>query len=99
MDLNLINFAFSKVLLIYKASHDDTKILLKRLAYRLMPPRFDYQRKQGFSIPLGDWLKSGPFRDLFWETLNSNDCIFDRRTVTFLKGQDLGFVTLRESFH
>jgi asparagine synthase (glutamine-hydrolysing) len=60
-----------------------------QLTRRSLPPEFDRKRKQGFSIPLAEWLKAGPFRDLFWDTLTSSECLFDSVTVRgLLKGQD-----------
>jgi len=91
LDHRLIEFAFGKVPSHLKATPDDKKILLKRLTARLLPLGFDQQRKQGFSIPLAAWLKTGPFRDIFYEVLLDTDCIFDRCTVLrLLKGQELG---------
>jgi asparagine synthase (glutamine-hydrolysing) len=91
LDHRLIEFAFSKVPTKLKATETDKKILLKRLAARLLPPEFDKQRKQGFSIPMADWLKAGPFRELFWDALSSADCLFDAATVRSLqRGQDQG---------
>jgi asparagine synthase (glutamine-hydrolysing) len=92
LDLRVIEFAFGKVPAHLKATERGKKILLKRLAGRVLPPDFNRQRKQGFSIPLADWLKVGPFRDLFWDTLNSDNTVFDASTVrSLLKGQDRGF--------
>ena len=92
LDYRLIEFAFGRVPSYLKATVNEKKILLKRLAARVLPPKFDMQRKQGFSIPLAQWLKAGPFRELFWDTLSSPDSLFDRRTVQrLLKGQDHGF--------
>ncbi len=92
LDSTLLDFAFRKVPSRLKATKYDKKIILKRLADRLLPPEFDTRRKQGFSIPLADWLKSGPFRDLFWDTLSSIDCVFDARTIrSLLRAQDAGF--------
>lgn len=92
LDYRLIEFAFGRVPSHLKATANDKKILLKRLASRVLPKEFDKQRKQGFSIPLAEWLKVGPFRDLFWDTLSRPDCLFDARTVLqLLKGQELGF--------
>lgn len=89
LDYRLIEFAFGRVPSHLKATVSNRKILLKRLAARVLPQEFDRQRKQGFSIPLAEWLKSGPFRDLFWDTLAAPGCLFDRRTVQWLlKGQD-----------
>jgi len=74
-----------------KATSSAKKILLKRLAAKVLPPEFDRQRKQGFSIPLAEWLKRGPFRELFWSVLTDQDCLFDSKAVAgLLKGQDAG---------
>jgi asparagine synthase (glutamine-hydrolysing) len=91
LDYRLIEFAFGKVPSRLKATTADRKILLKRLAAKVLPPSFDLKRKQGFSIPLADWLKQGPFRDLFWSTLTKPDSLFDRKAVkSLLDGQDAG---------
>jgi asparagine synthase (glutamine-hydrolysing) len=91
LDYRLIEFAFGKVPSRLKATSMEKKIMLKRLAARLLPPEFDQQRKQGFSIPMNEWLKKGSFRDLFWDVLKSDDCFFDRKTVdSLLVGQDRG---------
>src|SRR5262249_36778759 len=39
-----------------RATGTERKVLLRRVAARLLPPRFDLRRKQGFSIPLAAWL-------------------------------------------
>lgn len=91
LDYRLIEFAFRKVPSHLKATVDDKKILLKRLTARLLPPEFDRQRKQGFSIPLAEWLKCGAFRELFYDVLRDPQCIFDSRVVdSLLYGQDRG---------
>jgi asparagine synthase (glutamine-hydrolysing) len=91
LDYRLIEFAFSKVPSHLKATQQEKKILLKRLTTRLLPPEFDRQRKQGFSIPLAEWLRAGPFRELFHQVLLDEQCLFDRNTVLgLLKSQDLG---------
>jgi asparagine synthase (glutamine-hydrolysing) len=91
LDYRLIEFAFAKVPSRLKATPTDKKILLKRLTSRLLPPEFDQHRKQGFSIPLGDWLKDGKFRKLFREVLLDSQCSFDADTVGgLLRGQDKG---------
>jgi asparagine synthase (glutamine-hydrolysing) len=91
LDLRLIEFAFGKVPSQKKVTGGSKKILLKRLTERLLPPEFDRQRKQGFSIPLKDWLKRGPFRALFYDVLNDPHCSFDAAEVSaLLRGQDNG---------
>jgi asparagine synthase (glutamine-hydrolysing) len=91
LDHRLIEFAFGKVPSHLKATESEKKILLKRLTERVLPTEFDRQRKQGFSIPLGKWLKGGPFRALFNEVLRDPECSFDAGTVnSLLRGQDRG---------
>lgn len=91
LDRELIEFAFGCVPSQLKVSRGHKKILLKKLAARVLPAKFDRRRKQGFSIPLGDWLSYGPFRDLFYDVLLNPNCLFDRPTVrSLLKGQDKG---------
>jgi len=91
LDYRLIEFAFGKVPSCLKATTQEKKILLKRLTSRVLPPEFDRQRKQGFSIPLADWLKAGAFRELFHNVLLDSQSVFDQRTVRgLLEGQDRG---------
>lgn len=91
LDHRVIEFAFGRVPSVLKATVADRKILLKRLASRLLPPAFDRQRKQGFSIPMAEWLRAGPFRDLFHDVLLDSGGSFEKRTVQgLLDGQDRG---------
>lgn len=91
LDYRVIEFAFGKVPSHLKATAKDKKILLKRLTACVLPPEFDRQRKQGFSIPLAEWLKGGAFRALFHEVLRDPKCSFDAGTVgSLLGGQDRG---------
>ena len=91
LDRRVLEFAFGKVPSHLKATNQNKKILLKSLARRILPENFNENRKQGFSIPISDWLKSGPFRDLFWDTLTSSNCQLDQRIIReLLKGQDKG---------
>lgn len=91
LDYRLIEFAFGKVPSQLKSTQTEKKIFLKRLTTRLLPPSFDRQRKQGFSIPLDAWLKGGAFRELFDEVLRDSQCCFDAATVNgLLHGQDQG---------
>jgi asparagine synthase (glutamine-hydrolysing) len=93
LDYRVIEFAFGKVPSHLRATMHDKKILLKRLTARVLPPDFDRQRKQGFSIPLGEWLKGGAFRAMFQEVLLDKDASwFDRSFVEgLLKGFDKGY--------
>jgi asparagine synthase (glutamine-hydrolysing) len=89
LDYRIIEFAFGRVPSSLKANAAERKKILKRLAAKLLPPQFDRQRKQGFSIPLAEWLRGGPWRDLFCEVLFNSNSLFDRRAVgNLLRGQD-----------
>lgn len=91
LDVRLIEFAFRRVPTHLKATPTNKKILLKALAARVLPATFDRHRKQGFSIPMAQWLRAGPMRELYWQVLTDPDCFFDRRTVaSLLTGQDRG---------
>ena len=91
LDHRVIDLAFARVPSRLKATTIGKKILLKRLCARVLPPTFDFGRKQGFSIPIADWLRRGPFRVLFWDVLTDPGCMFDRATVrSMLAGQDRG---------
>jgi len=91
LDYRLIEFAFGSVPSHLKTTIADNKILLRRLVSRILPPEFDNRRSQGFSLPLAEWLKTGPFRDLFWDTLSRADCEFDRDSISVLwNEQDRG---------
>jgi asparagine synthase (glutamine-hydrolysing) len=66
LDAEVITFAFSMVPDAAKASRGTRKRLLRHLGRRLLPPSLDLTRKQGFSIPVSDWMR-GPWRPLLDE--------------------------------
>lgn len=91
LDYRIIEFAFGKVPTYLKTTDSERKILLKKLSEKLLPKEFDKQRKQGFSIPLDEWLKKGPWKDLFNDTLLADDCFFDKKIILkLLRGQHNG---------
>jgi asparagine synthase (glutamine-hydrolysing) len=91
LDYRLIEFAFGRVPSGLKATTSARKVLLKRLCARILPHEFDFERKQGFSIPISAWLKAGQFREKFWAVLTDPGCLFDRAAVmSLLRGQDKG---------
>lgn len=57
LDHRLVEFAFGQVPDDLKAGWRKKKIMLSRLARRVLPPLFNVDRKQGFSIPLRSWLQ------------------------------------------
>lgn len=100
LDFRLIEFAFGKVPSRLKASAGSRKVLLKRLAARVLPREFDQRRKQGLSIPLASWLQSGPWKAFFHETLlDAHSPTFDRKAVSaLLAGQAKGRVNSERLF-
>jgi asparagine synthase (glutamine-hydrolysing) len=100
LDYRLIEFAFGKVPPQLKATASGRKILLKKLTERVLPQEFNRERKQGFSIPLASWLRSGPWKAFFREVLlDTDNALFDRKAVTrLLAGQAKGMVNSERLF-
>jgi asparagine synthase (glutamine-hydrolysing) len=84
LDYRIIEFGFSKIPSSMKVTDSDKKIILKKIGKKILPNNFDYQRKQGFSIPLGKWLQKGNIRDMMMGELLGSDCIFDKRMINQL---------------
>lgn len=55
LDHRLVEFAFGRLPDELRATAEARKVLLQRLAGRLLPPSFDAGRKQGFTMPLATW--------------------------------------------
>lgn len=81
LDHQLIEFAFAKVPPDLKVFDGKKKIFLKMAAERLLPAELNLNRKQGFSVPLHDWLKKPDWRSLVCDTLLATDSCFDHSFV------------------
>lgn len=92
LDVSVMNFAFSRVPSHFKTTRRGRKLLLKSLTARLLPPSFDRERKQGFSIPISDWVRSGPWHAFFHDVLLSDQQrLFDHGFVAqLLAGNERG---------
>jgi asparagine synthase (glutamine-hydrolysing) len=92
LDHRLIEFAFGKVPDSFKATKSARKILLRRMAQRMLPASLDLTRKQGFSLPLASWLK-GEWGTFMQEVLeNADRTLFDPGMIrSLLEGQKRGF--------
>jgi asparagine synthase (glutamine-hydrolysing) len=91
LDVNLIEFAFGRVPDHLRATARDRKILPRLLGAKLLPPRMDLTRKQGFSIPLAAWLTGswGPFFEAVLR--DAEPSLFNQRTIqSLLEGQRKG---------
>jgi asparagine synthase (glutamine-hydrolysing) len=67
-----------------KATVSGRKLLLKKLAARLLPPGFDTRRKQGFSIPLASWLREPSWHGFFRDVLLAPDAFFSAKLAADL---------------
>jgi asparagine synthase (glutamine-hydrolysing) len=90
LDRRVIEFSFGRVPARLKTTHNERKILLRKLARHVLPPSFDTERKQGFSIPLAKWF-AGDWGEFMISVLRGKDGIFDRVTVeSLIEGQERG---------
>ena len=90
LDYRLIELAF-KIDSPFKATSDNKKIILKEYARTILPKSFNFNRKQGFSIPLTTWLTHGKWRNFFEDVLFDKDCDLNQNVIKNLfKGLDKG---------
>jgi asparagine synthase (glutamine-hydrolysing) len=92
LDYRVIEFAYGRVPDSLRATESGRKLLLRRLAARVLPPEFDAVRKQGFSIPLGSWFR-GAWGEYMESVLREADpSLFDRNTIDeLIAGQRRGY--------
>jgi asparagine synthase (glutamine-hydrolysing) len=67
-----------------KADTNSSKIILRKLAKKILPTQFDLNRKQGFSIPLKQWLQQPEWNKYFKDILLDKNCSFNKNFVTTL---------------
>jgi asparagine synthase (glutamine-hydrolysing) len=90
LDARLVEFAFGRVPSGWKCDGRETRRLQRRLARRWLPPELDIERKQGFSVPLGDWFRqAGP--QAIRDRLDGLPDLFDGRAIeSLIQGQMAG---------
>lgn len=81
LDKRVVEYAYKRIPSHLKANTNSRKLFLKKIAGRILPKEFNINRKQGFSIPMSEWLKSGPYHDFFHDVLYASDCIFDKEII------------------
>jgi asparagine synthase (glutamine-hydrolysing) len=79
LDKDLVEFAFTKVPSSLKFDCKNRKILLKKLALKVLPSSFEMHRKQGFSIPLGNFLLEKEWSEYFAQTILDSDPLLINR--------------------
>jgi asparagine synthase (glutamine-hydrolysing) len=91
LDKELVELAFG-VPSRLKTTSKQTKVLLKRIACRYVPRECIYRPKEGFSIPIKQWLKTD-FRPLMESLLDEGNLaaegLFDVAQVRRLKAEHL----------
>jgi asparagine synthase (glutamine-hydrolysing) len=90
LDVRLVEFAFGRVPSRWKVEGNATRRLQKLLAQRLLPPALDVQRKQGFSIPLNEWLRTSRCAELQQIRGALPDCIDPREVDRLIAGHIQG---------
>lgn len=64
LDKRLVDFAFARLPSTWKVQGNESRRLQKKLGQRLLPPQLNIERKQGFSIPLDEWLRNSKCKEL-----------------------------------
>ena len=91
LDKELVELAF-RIPENYKVANGKTKVLLKKIAAKHVPHECVYRPKEGFSIPIKNWLKTR-LRPLMEELLNSKkierEGLFQTASIEKLKQEHL----------
>ena len=82
LDNRVIEFAFLEVPSSEKVTTTHRKILLKKLAAKVLPKTFDFERKQGFSIPINSFLNNTIWHEYFYQKISDADPeIFNKKFI------------------
>lgn len=90
LDHRLVEFAFGRIPSDWKVTGYETRRVQKILASRWLPPELDVQRKQGFSIPLNEWLRTSGGGELKQMGDRLPACINQREVDGLLVGHAKG---------
>ena len=90
LDVRLVEFAFGRLPSAWKVQGAETRRLQKLLARRLLPPALDVNRKQGFSIPLNEWLRASGCAELQQLRPFLPECIDPREVDRLIAGHQQG---------
>lgn len=88
LDRDLVEFA-SSLPIEYKCYNGVSKKVLKDVLYRRVPREMKDRKKQGFSVSVGKWMRSGELRGWMESCLNPNRIIreglLDHSVIDWLK--------------
>lgn len=99
LDFRLAEFAFGHLPDGQRVAGPQRKILLRRLAQRLLPPELDLTRKQGFELPLRTWFQ-GEWGNYMESILQEADPqLFDLTVLqSLVAGQRRGYANANRIF-
>lgn len=90
LDHRLVEFAFGRIPSVWKVKGRETRWVQKILASRWLPPELDVHRKQGFSIPLNEWLRASDGVELKRVRSHLPSCINQNEVDSLLAGHAKG---------
>jgi len=99
LDPRIIELAFGRVPDRLRAWKGQRKVLLRKLAKRVLPPQLDITRKQGFSIPLATWFRGDWGRYMREVLAEADPALFDQGAIrSLIAGQEMGLVNTHRIF-
>lgn len=90
LDHRLVEFAFERIPSCWKVEGNESRRVQRILASRWLPPELDVRRKQGFSIPLNEWLRASNGEELRRVRKSLPSCINQRAVDGLLAGHAKG---------
>lgn len=91
LNKNLIEFAFNRIPSSFKIVEGNKKNILKKLLKQKVGVKFDFDKKQGFSIPLDNWAKNGWYNSFKDDINNLPDGFNKDYILKMLFSLKLGF--------
>jgi asparagine synthase (glutamine-hydrolysing) len=58
LDYRLVEFCFEKIPSTWKLNKDERRRIQNIMARKILPDNYDLERKQGFSVPMDEWLRA-----------------------------------------
>lgn len=99
LDYRIIEFAFRNVPEEMKIKGDARKIALCEIAKKKLPSNFDYNRKQGFTMPLHEWFKGEWGKYMESVLLGSNEPCFSKKKISeMINLQKKGYANINRLF-
>jgi asparagine synthase (glutamine-hydrolysing) len=76
LDFRIVEFAFRSVPSDFKVLKNQKKVILQELSKRILPPDYNANRKQGFSIPIEKWLNDKKWLNYIKDILLDENQLF-----------------------